>query len=190
MRITTATSTPPSTFSRPDVAVSLESPPFPRKRQPMAGDGEDVNAANIRHVKIPYPVRYLNRLPGRGEVRERTCLDCLAPHLQWHAGLGMPDGELDQGLAGNNTRDPNYLKLRYLSRPRLVQSSPDHPLTATPQRRFYPRPNRRHLLGRIRQHRFDPEARRRPIVVRIVHRNRDDVHIRFLPEAGHRRRCP
>jgi hypothetical protein len=44
VRITTATSTPPSTFSRPDVAVSLEeSPPFPRKRQPMAEDGEDVN---------------------------------------------------------------------------------------------------------------------------------------------------
>jgi aspartate-alanine antiporter len=46
VRITTATSTPPSTFSRPDVAVSLEeSPPFPRKRQPMAEDGEDVNFA-------------------------------------------------------------------------------------------------------------------------------------------------
>ena len=43
MRITTATSTPPSTFSRSDVAVSLEeSPTFPRKRQPMAEDGEDV----------------------------------------------------------------------------------------------------------------------------------------------------
>jgi hypothetical protein len=46
VRITTATSTPPSTFSRSDVAVSLEeSPPFPRKRQPMAEDGEDVKSA-------------------------------------------------------------------------------------------------------------------------------------------------
>ncbi|MDB5789817.1 MAG: hypothetical protein JWQ50_9732 [Caballeronia mineralivorans] len=50
MRITTATSTPPSTFSRSDVAVSLEeSPPFPRKRQPMAEDGEDVNAGSCAH---------------------------------------------------------------------------------------------------------------------------------------------
>ncbi|HEV3425170.1 MAG TPA: hypothetical protein VG105_15600, partial [Paraburkholderia sp.] len=49
VRITTATSTPPSTFSRPDVAVSLEeSPPFPRKRQPMAEDGEDVKGAAAR----------------------------------------------------------------------------------------------------------------------------------------------
>jgi hypothetical protein len=50
VRITTATSTPPSTFSRSDVAVSLEeSPPFPRKRQPMAEDGEDVNKRFGRH---------------------------------------------------------------------------------------------------------------------------------------------
>lgn len=41
--ITSATSTPPSTFSRSDVAVSEEEyPPFPRKRQPTAEGGENV----------------------------------------------------------------------------------------------------------------------------------------------------
>src|SRR5512133_2950184 len=58
-RCTIVTSTLPSTFSRPGMAVSQEeSPPLPRQRQPVRAEGgEEVNRSEKFRTRQASPVR-------------------------------------------------------------------------------------------------------------------------------------